>query len=498
MSKISLARNIQNQSRTQIGVTRLWEAFEKLASIPRSSGEEERAIEHIIDFAEEHKIPSFVDSWGNVLLEIRGTPGFEKKPGVVLQGHLDMVCLGMPDPGRFGVKPRIVINKEWVAGTDTTLGADNGIGVSTMLAIAQEAIDHGPLALLFTVSEETNMSGAIHLGFSDQLKRYRYLLNLDSEDEGIATFSSAGGLETQMKVPIEMEHSSETLDLKVTIKGLLGGHSGADIHKGRTTSIQVLSMFLLRILEQIDSAKIVALRAGLRKNVLASEAEVIITLEPRELDQLPQLISETKESALATSQIPEEQQLSIMYEPIEQTTKRVFSRTSSMNITKLLHSLPHGIKRWSPDVPGLVETSTNLAIVETKESYLEIHFLSRSSITEDLPKIHEEIKQHAITHGGSATVSNPYPGWTADPQNPLIPIVKTAWKEVTKGNLSIEAIHAGLECGVIVSKFPNLSALSIGPTIHGAHTTEEKVEISSVSRFYRFVTKILSLIADTA
>jgi dipeptidase D len=472
----------------------LWNFFDDITHIPRSSGHEEKMREYIVAFAHTHKWNCSVDEAGNVLVEIPASIGYKHSPGIILQTHMDMVCLGIPDPAEFGVLPRI--DTEWVKATGTTLGADNGIGLATSLAIAQEKIEHGPLALLFTKDEEVGMTGALHLGFANTLSKYRYLLNLDSEGEGIATFSSAGGIQSHIDLPKNTVKIMNKTLVKITVSGLLGGHSGDSIHEGRLTSIRILSSVLSYTLQTVESADIVSVKAGVRKNVIPSEGEVILAVDDQQVEHVKNAVSYVKQQTLSQSKIIEEQKFGIEIEILsEGLDSNALPTETSKNLVALLTNLPHGVIKWDTNVPDLVETSTNLAVIETEESSIHIYLLSRSSVNTELTSLSEHIRGIGQKHGATVAESAHFPGWQANPKNPLIPILTQVWEQQTGKQLRVQAVHAGLECGILVDTYKNLDAISIGPTILGAHSTDERVSIDSVSRFYSFVLGIIEHIA---
>ena len=409
---------------------KVWQYFLDLTQIPRQSGHEEKAAEYIIKFAQDRGLSFEKDSHNNVLIEVPATTSLENKPGFIIQSHLDMVCVGTPDPAINGVTAHI--DGDWLKATNTSLGGDNGIGVALSLALVDEP--HGPLALMFTTDEEVGMGGALNLSFKNDLKKYSYLINVDSEEDDTVTISSAGGVDTVINFSLDNVKPSNTSVLNIS--GLPGGHSGVEIHKNIPNSIKQA----LAVLNLIKNINIVSFNAGTARNVIPNSVEVIYSLDKNE---------------------------------------------SSEKLLSLLNELPHGVIAMSQKVEGLVETSTNLAKVTTKDSEVIIEMMTRSSVNKDIVDVQNKIVEIGQKYGATVTAGVPYPGWPAEPDSSLIKII------TDKKEMKIEAIHAGLECGAIKSKYPHLEAVSLGPNLQNVHSVNEQLSIPSVGTFYTLLRSIL-------
>ncbi|KKU83440.1 hypothetical protein A2973_03445 [Candidatus Gottesmanbacteria bacterium RIFCSPLOWO2_01_FULL_49_10] len=474
------------------GLERLWGHFADIAKIPRDSGHENEIASHIILFAQERELSHEVDEYGNILIEIPGTKGHESTPGIVLQAHLDMVCLGKPDPGIHGVRPRIDGSGEWMT-ADTTLGADNGIGVAAILALIDESIPHGPLAFILTRTEETGLVGARRMAFANKLDTYKYLVNLDSEDEGELTISSAGAGDTALLLPVVLEPISDKKIVSIQLRNLMGGHSGVVIGEGRLNGIKVMTSVLRDLLDKQGIGSLISINSGEKRNAIPSSAEALLALKPQDIETLRSAVLDIRENLRGQALHPQEKALELTISDVHPTgDHQAMTRESATHMLSLLSSLPDGLMKWSEDVPGLPQTSTNLAIVKTADQGVEIEMMSRSSVFDELEALREKIAAVATSHGASVEQSEAYSGWPADPKNPLIRITSDEWKTLTGCEIKIVTTHGGLECGVITGKYPELRAISIGPTIKKAHEEGEMVHIASVTRFYSLVKQIVS------
>lgn len=478
-----------------LGVNRLWHHFDEITRIPRKTRNEQAMREHVLAWAEEYQFTPEVDPRGNVLVTIPATPNLETAPGVILQGHLDMVCVGEPDPAVVGVTPVLSPNGEWLQANNTTLGADNGIGVSTCMSIAESQIEHGPLALMLTVNEEVGIEGALAMDFKTPLDNFKFLLNLDSEEEGEATISSAGGGDTLIRLPIETEPIQNRQLLTLSLEGLMGGHSGLEIGENRLNAIKVAALVLDTLTTKTNGLRLVDLNLGYARNVIPSKGEITIAVRPEEAAGITNLVAEAREKVLAKSKHPEEQALKIRVTESDKRPEKIMSLDATVRITRLLSDLPHGVASWSESVPGLVQTSTNLAKVNTENNLLILEMMTRSSVDAELSATRRTIQQTASQLGAQVTQTPTYPGWPARPESIINKITAKEWQAISGKELKIIAVHAGLECGAIMGKYPFLEAISIGPEIKGAHSSEERVNIASVGKFYRLVENLVKAIA---
>ena len=485
-------KTILNQE-TRKEIQALWTYFFQIAKIPRKSGQETKIAQFYLDWAQENGFVAEQDAAGNVLIIIPATENMAVAPGIILQGHLDMVCVGDPDPAQFGVTPILSSDSKWLQAGNTSLGADNGIGLAILMSLSQNLPLHGPLALMLTVNEEVGIGGALNLGFKAPLSDYKYLLNLDSEDLGVATISSAGGGDTIISLPLETESSPSQTTLLLTLSGLIGGHSGVEIHRGHLNAIKVTADVLEGLSSQIESFRIVSLDLGYARNVIPSSGQIVISVSQNDHSQVEPIISLVISQILSRSQHREEQRLAISISEVGRSSQ-ITTKSTTTKIISLLQNLPHGVISWSPKISDLVQTSTNLAKIVTTKNEVVIDMMTRSSARDELSLVRDKIDAAAAPHLAKVNHEPSYPGWPADPDSQIIKFAQNAWQEISGGNLQVLAIHAGLECGAIISKYPFLEAISIGPDIQGAHSIKERVSLESVSTFYLFVVNLINQI----
>lgn len=477
------------------GVVRLWQNFSNVAHIPRNSGSENLIASHIVGIAEQREIHYEVDQFGNILFEIPATNGYESSPGVVLQAHMDMVCLGSPDPATNGVDPIVDETGEWVT-ANTTLGADNGIGLASMLSIMDENISHGPLALMFTRTEETGLVGARNMSFRNRLDNYKYFVNLDSEDEGEATISSAGAGDTVISLPVKREPIGNKKIVSLKLDYLMGGHSGVVIGEQRLNATKVMTNVIQNLIMRMEMVNLISFDSGAKRNAIPKSAVAVLAIDPEKIDILEAAIAEVRESVLKQSIHEEERAMELKVTGADTETGQMMTNTSTLELLTLLSALPNGLIKWSDDVKGLVQTSTNLAIVNTSADTATVQMMSRSSVFDELETVRRNIQSVAEEYGASVEQSEAYSGWPADPNNPLVQVTMEEWEKLTGHKLQTVATHGGLECGVIIGKYPHLKAISIGPTIQKAHEEGERVNVASVSRFYSYLKGIVSSLAS--
>ncbi|UCF65360.1 MAG: aminoacyl-histidine dipeptidase [bacterium] len=475
----------------------LWEHFYEIAQIPRCSKEEEKVKDHIIQIAKRNNLSYKMDEVGNVVIQKPASPGLENKPTIVFQGHLDMVCEKNKGTEHDFAKDPIKLKRDgdWIKADGTTLGSDNGIGVAAALAVMEDKnLKHGPLEFLFTIDEETGLTGAQEI--SKDLLDGRILLNMDSEEDGAVYIGCAGGKDAELFLTLETEKVPAGFKaVLVRVSGLMGGHSGLNIHEGRGNAIKLLNRFLWKTLPQI-SGRLASIEGGNKHNAIPREAEAIIFI-PQDK------ISELKEKAKTYDQyFKDEYKLSDskVSLTIEETGFNVpqdmLSSKLHGKLLNLLYSLPHGVMAMSHAIPGLVETSTNLAVVSRKNSQIAILTSQRSSIGSALSEIHEMVLACGYQAGAEVHSGGGYPAWKPNPESPLLQRVKKVHKGLFNKEPEVKAIHAGLECGIIGDKFPGMDMISFGPTIMGAHSPDERVQISTVERFWQLVESLVKDIAS--
>jgi len=472
----------------------LWKHFDEIRKIPRESKNEVAVAQYVISIAQKNNCEYNQDGVGNLVVRKSATPGHEKAPILILQSHLDMVCEKNSDVDFDFTKDAIQlkIDGEWLTAQGTTLGADNGIGVAAMLAVLEDdTLTHGPLELLFTVDEETGLTGAFSIR-PDFLQGRKYL-NLDSEEEGVFTIGCSGGADTEFALPISREPVNSGQRLRVRISGLKGGHSGIDINTGRGNAIKILNRILWEAEREIGLA-LINFNGGNKRNAIPREASAEIIVPANSVDrvktQMQKSLNEIKFELKAI-----EKDLTLTIEAQNGELPSILTGTSQKNILNLLFGLPHGVLRMSLDIEGLVETSTNLAIVTTKDSEITIGQSSRSSIGSALTATRNKLK--ALAELASATVVQPdgYPGWTPNLDSEILKIAKAAYQECFNKEPEVAAIHAGLECGLIGEKFPGMDMVSFGPDLRNPHSPDEKVHIGSVGKFWKHLLKIMEMTA---
>ncbi len=468
----------------------LWKEFEKISKIPRCSKHEGKIREYLLDFAKQHGLKSKTDKTGNVVISKPASSGMEGKPIVILQSHMDMVCEKNSDVDHDFTKDPIKfkLNGDILTADGTTLGADDGIGVATTLAILEDnTLKHGPIEGLFTVDEETGLTGAFALE-SDMLKG-KILLNIDSEDFGVVTVGCAGGGDSKIKLPLKTQPISGDMEnMLIKISGLRGGHSGVDAHEQRGNAIKLLARMLWKTSQNYDFY-LADIKGGDKHNAIPREAYAKVSIDKTDKNKfISDLKSEEKDILGEIKPIDPNFKMDV--EDIEKPDK-VLDKNSQNNLLNLLHGLPHGVDKMSYDISGLVETSTNLATVILDGNSAIMGLSSRSSIASALQDFRDRI--HAIANLSGATVSEetPYPGWKPNLDSKLLKQSKKIFKDMYGKEPTVEAIHAGLECGIIGEKFPGMDMISIGPTIKYPHSPEEQVHVSTVSKFYDFTLKII-------
>jgi dipeptidase D len=480
----------------------LWKHFDALLRIPRPSKHEERARRYVIERAEARGLPWRQDATGNVVVEKPASPGKEGAPIVVLQGHLDMVTEKnsgtVHDFDRDPIVPRR--DGDWVKATDTTLGADNGIGAAAILALMDadpEADDliHGPLELLFTVDEETGLTGVLALDPQAIALQGRLLLNLDSEEEGAVTIGCAGGSTSRITLPLETAPAPDkTMALDVKLSGLKGGHSGMEIHLQRGNAVKLLSRVLLAALQQAPF-HLASFQGGNKHNALPREATARIVL-PTEAQGPFTSAVEAETAAIRDEIRAVDPDLSIEIAEAA-SPERVWTASATRKALDLLNALPHGVLAMSNDIPGLVETSLNLATAASADGALSILFSIRSSVASAMRTTKRGLRAIAELAGADVQENDGYPSWKPNLASPLLATFRKLHQQKLGTDPELKAVHAGLECGVLGEKFPGMDMISFGPVIQGAHSPDERVEVESVGRFWGLLGEVLRALAGT-
>lgn len=473
----------------------LWQRFYEISQIPRPSKKEEKILEYLRNFAKEHNIKMLEDDAHNIVMKVPATKGYENAPTVIIQGHVDMVCeKNKGTKHDFDNDPiKLIRDGDWIRADGTTLGADNGIGVAAGLSmITDDSVVHGPLELLFTVDEETGLTGANNL--ATDILEGKTLLNCDSEEDGAFYVGCSGGQDTVGIYDIEWkELKNDLVPYELTITGLKGGHSGLDIANGRANAIKLLARFMLNLTD-VDY-RIAELNGGSKRNAIPREAEAIILIKESEAAKIKKAADEFVKEALLEYK-RNDGGLKVELNKKDGSYNKAFKRKFAKRIIHVLNSLPHGIMAMSPDIPDLVETSTNLATVFTEGDKIRIGTSQRSSIETAKLNISNVVKSIFALSGAEEILdADSYPGWQPNMDSQILKLGKEVFKDKFGKEPEIKAIHAGLECGILADKYPGLDMVSFGPTIQGAHSPDEKVNIKDVEKFYTLLSGILEKIA---
>ncbi|MGB8491984.1 MAG: aminoacyl-histidine dipeptidase [Bacteroidales bacterium] len=468
----------------------LWNYFHEITLIPRPSKKEQRMVDFVVRFGKENNLETVVDKVGNVIIRKPATKGFENRKGVILQTHLDMVPQKNSDKKHDFEKDPIetIVDGEWVRANGTTLGSDNGIGVASALAVlASKDIQHGPLEALFTVDEETGMTGANAIGKG--LLKGDILINLDSEDEGELYVGCAGGIDVSIRKDYGQEKPLHGLvAFRVILKGLKGGHSGVDIALGRANSNKLLYRFLMQA-ESDFGIKLAEAAGGDLRNAIPRESYALVVIPEIKADEFKKFVK-GYEQMYRNEFAETEPTLSFTAEKADMPTK-VMKEAEQYKIIRALFACPNGVQRMSQAMPGLVETSNNLAIVKCIDGKFQADCLTRSSV--DSAKVATAWKIAAVFHliGAEVTLSGSYPGWKPDMESPILKTTSQVYKTMYGKVPAINAIHAGLECGILGGVYPGLDMISFGPTIKYPHSPDEKVNVPSVKKFFDFLCETL-------
>ncbi len=473
----------------------IWGIFDQITKIPRPSKKEGKIRQFLLDFAKEHNIAVKTDEVGNVVMSKPATPGKENAPTVILQGHMDMVCESNDKNFDFDNNPiTTIIDGDWVHADGTTLGADNGIGMAASLAVmADNTLVHGPVEALFTVDEETGMTGANNLG-SDMMNG-TILLNLDSEDDGEIFIGCAGGVDTTITFDYKREMAPTGCHwFRIELSNLSGGHSGGDIHEGRANSNKLLARFLFN-LSLNHTLKLSEISGGNLRNAIPRAAHAIFGVSAESKEKVMVAFNEYV-AAVEKEYTHTDPNMAITIESEEKPEYAIDTDTSD-RLIKSLYACPHGVISMSHDLEGLVETSTNLAAVKMQDnSTILVTTSQRSSVESRKWDIARQVEALFLLAGAHVTHGDGYPGWAPDMNSTIMKIASDAYEELYNVKPAIKAIHAGLECGLFLTKYPHLDMVSFGPTLRGVHSPSEKMYIPAVEKFWNQLTLILKKVAD--
>ena len=464
--------------------------FSEITKVPRPSKKEGKIIAYLQNFAKKHNLEHETDKAGNVIIRKPATAGYEAKPGVILQAHMDMVCEKNADTHHdFDNDPiETYVDGDWLKARGTTLGADNGIGMAMALAtLCSDTIRHPALECLFTVDEETGLTGAFAL--DNSLLKGKMLINLDSEDDGQIFIGCAGGIDTVATFHMAQEKAPDGyFAAKVSVKGLLGGHSGDDIEKGRGNANKILNRFLYRLNEQTD-LRISHIDGGNLRNAIAREAYAIICVpynykEPLRIE-LNHFITDM-EQEIGKTETGFQMELES-----ESLPEKVLTKELSTRLIRAIYACPHGVMAMSRDMPGLVESSTNLASIKMNPQEITVTTSQRSSIESAKHDVKNMVACTFALAGASVTHGDGYPGWKPNVDSALLHIAQQSFGRLFGETAKVRAIHAGLECGLFLEKYPHLDMISIGPDMRGVHSPSEQLSIKSTQRCWNWLLDIM-------
>lgn len=478
---------------SQLEPRAVWAHFATLNAIPRPSKKEQRAVAFMQSFGEQLGLETRVDDTGNVIIRKPATAGMEDRADIIMQGHLDMVHQKNADTDfdfdTQGIRMRV--DGDWVRAEGTTLGADNGIGVAaTMAVLASDEIPHPAIEALFTIDEESGMTGATGLK-SDELTG-SILLNLDTEEDTELTIGCAGAINVQAAGNYTLDPPGpEDAAFVLSVKGLVGGHSGMDIHRGRGNANKLINRLLFLAQEEVG-LRIAAIDAGGLRNAIPREASAHVTVKDSRVADFEALIA-TQADVLQAEYATTDPGLEILLESADPPGS-LLARDFQRKLLSAVYACLSGVFRLSPEIEGLVQTSNSLARVQAKDGAFQIHCLVRSALDTEKLDLARSIRCALEQAGGKVEFSGSYPGWTPRPDAPIVTLMSDLYEEMFGHKASVLACHAGLECGIVGAKYPEVQMISFGPNIHGAHSPDEKVQISSVQKFWKFLVAALERI----
>ena len=476
---------------TDLKPTKVWKFFHEITQVPRPSKKEEKILAYLVKFAEDRNLKYRTDEVGNLVIEKPATPGYEHLETVILQSHMDMVCEKNADKvPDFGNDPiRTIIDGEWLHADGTTLGADNGIGCAAELAILDsDDIEHGPIECLFTMDEETGMTGAMNLkpGFFNG----KILLNLDSEDEGELFIGCAGGMGTMAEFAYEKrEATDDYLYFEVKVSGLKGGHSGGEIHIGLGNANKILTRYLYALEHELDW-KLCSFQGGNLHNAIPREAHAVIGLKADQKERARVILNELA-AAVEDELKRVDPGVKLEMKSVGKPAYRIDCDTKR-RLVRALYACPHGVYGMSHDIEGLVETSSNLASVKMKEDdKIYVETSQRSSTSSLISDIANTVASVFELAGAKISFRDPYPGWKPNPDSPILKAASESYERIFGRKPAIKAIHAGLECGLFLDKYPYLDMVSFGPTLRDVHSPVEKIEIKTVQLWWDHLVDML-------
>ena len=472
----------------------LWNQFANLNAVPRPSKKEDRVIAFMKDFGNQLGLETFEDDIRNVIIRKPATPGMENRKPVVLQGHLDMVHQKNADT-QFDFDTQgidMYVDGDWVRARGTTLGADNGLGVAAIMAILESKdIPHPAIEALFTIDEETGMTGALNL--KGGILQGQILLNLDTEEDDEIDIGCAGGIDVTATAEFDEEDTPEgSVGYTITVKGLNGGHSGMDIHKGLGNANKIMNRLLFDGFDNFG-LQIASIQGGSLRNAIPREsvAKVIIAevYDEAFVFDMQQIVNEIKSELKST-----EPNLEIGFEKMEVTPSKVMPSIAQFYFVRAMYTAHNGVYRMSADFDNLVETSNNIAKVDLANGQLSVQCLTRSSVESAKMDLANALRSAFELMGCEVEFSGSYPGWTPNSKSEILDVLTSIYEKQNKEKAKVVACHAGLECGILGANYPEMDMISFGPTIHGAHSPDERASISSAQKFWKFLVEVLATI----
>jgi dipeptidase D len=475
----------------QLQPIEVWSQFAALNAVPRASKKEEEIIAFMQNFAKQHQLECFTDEVGNVIIKKHASEGYEGKPTVCLQGHLDMVHQKNNDTifdfATQGID--MYIDGDWVRAQGTTLGADNGLGVAAIMAVlVSKEINHPPIEALFTIDEETGMTGA--KGLKGGLLKATVMLNLDTEEDDELTIGCAGGVDVtgENNYPTIATPASHTA-FQITIKGLSGGHSGGDIHVGKGNANKIMNRLLHQFISKY-AIGIAQINGGSLRNAIPRESVATITVEAAEAHQLNEDIK-TFQTIIFSEYRYTDPLVTVSISPIELPTQ-IADANFARQFIATCYAIPNGIYRMDSNIVGLVQSSNNLSKIVFQDGKYSIQNLTRSSNESEKWEVAETIKVALENLGAKVSFGGDYPGWQPKPDADIVKLMIATYKKLNNNEMpKVNAVHAGLECGILGGNYPAMDMISFGPTIHGAHSPDERACISSTQKFWKYLVKVL-------
>lgn len=465
--------------------------FTEISKIPRGSGNEKAISDYIMNFAKERGLFCRQDEAYNVLVKKEGTKGYENAPTVIIQGHIDMVCEKNEGTKHDFLKDplQLKIEGDFISAEGTTLGADNGIAVAYGLAILDaKNLEHPPIEAVFTTDEEVGMKGANIFDVSDL--KGRLFLNLDTEEEGKLLVSCCGGKRASIDLPLERENApSWGSPYLLKIRGLKGGHSGSDINLQRANANKLMGRILSRLLSEYE-IRVATIDGGVMDNAISREADSVIIVKREEIAGIKEVLVELQNTFLHEYRASDSN-ISLSLELLQEKVLQVFTQQTAKKAVHILLLIPYGVKTMSLEMPGLVESSSNVGIVKTNEEIMTFHSALRSSVASRKQVIYDEIQSIAELTGSKISSSAEYPAWEFNPDSKLLRLFQDTYLDIYGKDAEVESIHAGLECGLFAEKIPGLDMISIGPDMFDVHTPDERVSISSTIRVWEFLKQVL-------